>query len=60
MCRSHSDMRRAFRSVLGTRVPSPLVGEGQDGGCSSSSTADGPLTLSLSRKGRGNPLPQGK
>jgi hypothetical protein len=39
---------------LGSWVPSPLVGEGQDEGDHGLSTATGPLTLALSHEGRGD------
>ena len=53
-------------SPVGRRDLSPYVhnecrtvlGEGQDGGEPGSSTAIGPLTLALSREGRGDPWPK--
>ena len=36
----------------------PLRGKVRMGGCHGYRTADGPLTLSLSREGRGNPWPK--
>jgi len=39
---------------LGSWVPSPLVGEGQEEGDHGLSTAHGPLTLALSHEGRGD------
>ncbi|HEV8713030.1 MAG TPA: hypothetical protein VGX03_09405 [Candidatus Binatia bacterium] len=41
-------------------VPSPLAGEGQDGGMQVTGATGSPLTLSLSREGRGDLSPYGK
>lgn len=40
-------------SLLGSWVPSPLVGEGQEEGASGRSAAYGPLSLALSHEGTG-------
>src|SRR6266508_611111 len=53
-------LKSKYASTVGTWVPSPLVGEGQEEGAHGASRAVGPLSLALSHEGRGDPRAQSR